>query len=41
VTTGKERAILNGHEGMVYAVAFSPDGKTLASVSDGNSSEND
>jgi WD40 repeat protein len=24
---------LKGHDGEVYAVAFSPDGKTLASVS--------
>jgi WD40 repeat protein len=28
------RAILKGHEGSVYSAAFSPDGKTLASVSD-------
>jgi WD40 repeat protein len=33
VATNKERATLQGHEGMVYSVAFSPDGKTLASVS--------
>ena len=33
VTTGKERAILQGHTSWVFAVAFSPDGKTLASVS--------
>jgi RNA polymerase sigma factor (sigma-70 family) len=29
----KERATLTGHGGMVWAVAFSPDGKTLATVS--------
>ena len=36
VATGKERTTLRGHEGMVYAVAFSPDGKALASVSGDN-----
>jgi WD40 repeat protein len=30
VDTGKERAALAGHKGMVEAVAFSPDGKRLA-----------
>jgi hypothetical protein len=29
----KERVTLKGHGGMVWAVAFSPDGKTLATVS--------
>jgi WD40 repeat protein len=32
VTTGKERATLQGHTGMVYSVAFSPDGRMLASA---------
>ncbi|MDE2509383.1 MAG: hypothetical protein KGM43_19450, partial [Planctomycetota bacterium] len=30
----KPKAILAGHQGLVYGVAFSPDGQTLASVSD-------
>jgi len=33
VATGKEQATLKGHPDRVRSVAFSPDGKTLASVS--------
>jgi WD40 repeat protein len=33
LATGKEKAFLSGHEEWVTAVAFSPDGKTLASAS--------
>ncbi|UKY48825.1 WD40 repeat domain-containing protein [Streptomyces inhibens] len=34
--TGKPRATLHGHTSSVRSVAFSPDGKTLATVSDGS-----
>ncbi len=33
VATGKELATLNGHTDLVWSLAFSPDGKTLASGS--------
>ncbi len=33
VATGKEQATLKGHEHVVWSVAYSPDGKTLASAS--------
>ncbi|MGO8745865.1 MAG: WD40 repeat domain-containing protein [Thermoguttaceae bacterium] len=36
LTTGKKRARLNAGDGFVTSVAFSPDGKRLASVSAGN-----
>jgi WD40 repeat protein len=32
VETGRERAALQGHLGWVYSVAFSPDGRTLATA---------
>lgn len=31
VRNGKERAALNGHDGPIHSLAFSPDGNTLAS----------
>ena len=33
VWTGKERIVFKGHTGAVNAVAFAPNGKTLASAS--------
>jgi WD40 repeat protein len=33
VATGREIATLKGHDNYVHAVAFAPDGKTLASGS--------
>ncbi|KAJ5945856.1 hypothetical protein N7454_002695 [Penicillium verhagenii] len=33
INTGKERGELNGHSNLVYAVAFSPDGRLIASAS--------
>jgi WD40 repeat protein len=33
VTTGRERAVLRGHEGIVTALHFSPDGRLLLSGS--------
>src|SRR5436190_20667310 len=33
VETGKEQALLRGHEDYVASVAFAPDGRTLATVS--------
>jgi WD40 repeat protein len=33
VATGKERTTLSGHTNMVMSVAFTPDGKELASAS--------
>ena len=33
MATGKEQATLKGHKGRVFSVAYSPDGKTLASGS--------
>src|SRR4029453_13951311 len=32
--SGRERAVLSGHTGQVWAVAFSPDGGLLASAGD-------
>jgi len=33
VATGKELATLTGHKELLWSVAYSPDGKTLASAS--------
>ncbi len=33
VATGQELAVLRGHEGWIFSVAFSPDGERLASAS--------
>jgi WD40 repeat protein len=35
VATGRQIATLKGHDNYVHAVAFAPDGKTLASGSRG------
>ena len=34
ITTGEELQVLQGHEGVVRSVAFSPDGQNVASGSD-------
>jgi WD40 repeat protein len=33
VQTGERKETLKGHESQIYSLAFSPDGKTLASTS--------
>ena len=37
VTTGRELRIFQGHDAQVFSVAFSPDGRTLASSSEDGS----
>src|SRR5262249_58445459 len=32
VATRQERRVLRGHQGIIHAVAFAPDGRTLASA---------